>query len=224
MAAIIIILTGVLSVAACYNFGVSLMVHNNYKQEAFKLAQETMVSLRKKEKIEKSDLLHALNEETVMKQLKRLGTSEYILEQLELICDDDVMVPMSEINEARRKATEELNAVRLAKFTPVRKQQHWRRDSLQIMKTLATVYNDPSLLSAVESERDFYYKMIKARADLFTKEAQECGLKMLPYIAGFFLSIPAKNPVAICDKLHANGYHNCEDSSRRLFLYLQFGY
>ncbi|MEA5091372.1 MAG: hypothetical protein VB014_01625 [Acidaminococcaceae bacterium] len=58
MAAIIIILTGVLSVAACYNFGVSLMVHNNYKQEAFKLAQETMVSLRKKEKIEKSDLLH----------------------------------------------------------------------------------------------------------------------------------------------------------------------
>lgn len=76
---------------------------------------------------------HALNEETVMKQLKRLGTSEYILDQLELICDDGVMVPMSEINEARRKATEELNAVRLAKFTPVRKQQHWRRDSLQIM-------------------------------------------------------------------------------------------
>ena len=58
MAAIIIILTGVLSVAACYNFGVSLMVHNNYKQEAFKLAQETMVSLRRKEKIEKLDVLH----------------------------------------------------------------------------------------------------------------------------------------------------------------------
>lgn len=25
---------------------------------------------------------------------------------------------------------------------------------------------------------------------------------MLPYVAGFFLSIPAKNPDAICDKLH----------------------
>lgn len=44
--------------------------------------------------------------------------------------------------------------------------------------------------------------MIKARADLFTKEAEECGLPMLPYVAGFFLSIPAKNPDAICDKLH----------------------
>ena len=44
--------------------------------------------------------------------------------------------------------------------------------------------------------------MIKARADIFTAEAKECGLKMLPYVAGFFLSIPAKNPDAICDKLH----------------------
>ena len=57
MTVMIIILTGVLSVAACYNFGVSLMVHNNYKQEAFTLAQETMTSIRKKEQVEKSDLL-----------------------------------------------------------------------------------------------------------------------------------------------------------------------
>jgi hypothetical protein len=57
MAVMIIILTGVLSVAACYNFGVSLMVHNNYKQEAFTIAQETMVALRKKEQIEKTDIL-----------------------------------------------------------------------------------------------------------------------------------------------------------------------
>jgi len=27
-------------------------------------------------------------------------------------------------------------------------------------------------------------------------------LPMLPYVAGFFLSIPAKNPDAICEKLH----------------------
>lgn len=55
--------------------------------------------------------------------------------------------------------------------------------------------------------------MIKARADLFTKEAEECGLPMLPYVAGFFLSIPAKNPDAICDKLH--------EDNILLFLWLQ---
>jgi aromatic-amino-acid transaminase len=30
---------------------------------------------------------------------------------------------------------------------------------------------------------------------------------MIPYIAGFFLSIPAKNPTAICDKLHEDGIY-----------------
>ena len=44
--------------------------------------------------------------------------------------------------------------------------------------------------------------MIKARADLFMKEANECGLKCLPYIAGFFLSIPDSDPEAVCNKLH----------------------
>ena len=44
--------------------------------------------------------------------------------------------------------------------------------------------------------------MIKARADLFMKEASECGLKCLPYIAGFFLSVPDSDPEAVCNKLH----------------------
>lgn len=78
----------------------------------------------------------------------------------------------------------------------------WSNINRPSMKTLALVYNDKELLKAVENEREFYYKMIKARADLFTNEAKECELKMLPYIAGFFLSIPAKNPKAICEKLH----------------------
>lgn len=60
----------------------------------------------------------------------------------------------------------------------------------------------PHFWLAPKKSSDDYYQMIKARADLFTKEAAECGLPMLPYVAGFFLSIPAKNPDAICDKLH----------------------
>lgn len=78
----------------------------------------------------------------------------------------------------------------------------WSNINRPAMRTLATIYNDPELLAAVCKERDDYYQMIKARADLFTKEAKECGLPMLPYVAGFFLSIPAKNPDAICEKLH----------------------
>ena len=78
----------------------------------------------------------------------------------------------------------------------------WSNINRPAMRTLAAIYSDPQLLDAVCKERDYYYQMIKARADLFTKEAKECGLPMLPYVAGFFLSIPAKNPDAICEKLH----------------------
>lgn len=78
----------------------------------------------------------------------------------------------------------------------------WSNINRPAMRTLATIYSDAELLDKVYAERDYYYQMIKARADLFTKEAQECGLPMLPYVAGFFFSIPAENPDAICDKLH----------------------
>ena len=78
----------------------------------------------------------------------------------------------------------------------------WSNINRPAMKTLATVYKDPELLAAVQKERNDYYQMIKARADLFMKEANECGLKCLPYIAGFFLSIPDTDPEAVCSKLH----------------------
>lgn len=78
----------------------------------------------------------------------------------------------------------------------------WSNINRPAMRTLATIYSNPELLKATEEERDYYYKMIKARADLFTEEAKECGLPMLPYVAGFFLSIPAENPDAICNELH----------------------
>lgn len=80
----------------------------------------------------------------------------------------------------------------------------WSNINRPAMRTLATIYSDPELLKATEAERDHYYKMIKARADLFTEEAKACGLPMLPYVAGFFLSIPAKDPDAICNELHAD--------------------
>ena len=34
------------------------------------------------------------------------------------------------------------------------------------------------------------------------KEAEECGLKALPYKAGFFISVPAKDSAAVCEKMH----------------------
>ena len=64
---------------------------------------------------------HALDETAIRKQVDRLGTTEYVLETLDTVIDDGLMVPMSEINEARRRACEALDAARLEAFAPARK-------------------------------------------------------------------------------------------------------
>ena len=67
---------------------------------------------------------HALDEAAVRKQVDRLGTTEYALNSLTCELDDGVMVPMSEINEARRMAAEALDAARLEAFAPKRVEKH----------------------------------------------------------------------------------------------------
>lgn len=66
----------------------------------------------------------ALDEAGVRKQLDRLGTTEYFLNSLLFEHDENVMVPMSEMNEARRMACEALDAARLNAFAPARTAVH----------------------------------------------------------------------------------------------------
>ena len=46
------------------------------------------------------------------------------------------------------------------------------------------------------------YEMVQRRANIFVDEAESCGLNYLPYKGGFFIAVPSKNPIAICNKLH----------------------
>ena len=61
-----------------------------------------------------------LDEASIRKQIDRLGTTEYGLANLELDIDENIMVPMSEMNEARRLACEALDKARLEAFAPSR--------------------------------------------------------------------------------------------------------
>lgn len=78
----------------------------------------------------------------------------------------------------------------------------WSNINRSAQYTLQAINNDPTLKARLMSERDGFYQSIRGRADVFMKEAAECGLEMLPYRAGFFLTIPAKNTDAVCERLH----------------------
>lgn len=61
-------------------------------------------------------LKRPLTPEAVTKQIERLGTTVFELRHLECQIDGEVMVPVSEINDARRRAVEELEKARLSRF------------------------------------------------------------------------------------------------------------
>lgn len=78
----------------------------------------------------------------------------------------------------------------------------WSNINRGAMSLLTAIQKDASLLSAFEQERADLYELIRERAAIFMKEAEECGLNALPYKAGFFLSVPARDSKAVCDELH----------------------
>lgn len=80
----------------------------------------------------------------------------------------------------------------------------WSNINRGAQHLLSAIYKDAVVQADLEKERAGFYKMMAERAAMFTAEAKEAKLAMLPYIAGFFLSIPAKNPDAVCTRLHAD--------------------
>lgn len=77
----------------------------------------------------------------------------------------------------------------------------WSNINRGAMQVLANIYNDKALFARSEQERTECYNLIHKRASIFMQEAKAVSLKMLPYVAGYFLTIPAKDPDAVCAKL-----------------------
>lgn len=77
----------------------------------------------------------------------------------------------------------------------------WSNINRGAMTVLTKIQQDAALLKQFEAEREALYQKIRERGAIFMKETAECGLNALPYKAGFFLSIPANDPAAVCDKL-----------------------
>ena len=77
----------------------------------------------------------------------------------------------------------------------------WSNINRGCMQILVNICSDNELHDAVCQERASTYEMIKKRADIFSKEAKEVGLEMVPYVAGFFISINAKDSAKVCEEL-----------------------
>ena len=77
----------------------------------------------------------------------------------------------------------------------------WSNSNSAAMKAMASICADPEEVKELDAERAKYFKLIQERAAIFMKEADEAGVKYVPYISGFFITIPMEGSKAVCDTL-----------------------
>lgn len=96
-------------------------------------------------------LKRPLDEATVAKQVGRLGTTVFELKELHCTISGAVMVPISEINEARRQAVENLEKLRLARYNRPDLQETSILDLLPPAVKPAAISKPPMLIVNVDT-------------------------------------------------------------------------
>lgn len=77
----------------------------------------------------------------------------------------------------------------------------WSNCNSAPQQAMIEICRDEEKIKRLDEERLAYFKLIQERADIFMKEADACGVKYLPYISGFFITIPVTRSQEICDIL-----------------------
>ena len=78
----------------------------------------------------------------------------------------------------------------------------WSNPPRAPQEVITRIYSDERLLAEVEAERAMARDMLLARGRAFEGEAAKCGLKTVPFSAGYFVTIPCDDPDGVCDKLN----------------------
>ncbi|QAT42088.1 pyridoxal phosphate-dependent aminotransferase [Aminipila luticellarii] len=103
------------------------------------------------------------------------------------------MTPVKEIAE---------EFVRVCQFSS---RASWSNCTRASMVVLSKIYEDSTLLAKVDQERSFYCDLLLKRGRAFAEEADKVGLRIVPFDAGFFASIPCENSDEINKKLQKEG-------------------
>ncbi|MDD4565283.1 MAG: aminotransferase class I/II-fold pyridoxal phosphate-dependent enzyme [Eubacteriales bacterium] len=81
----------------------------------------------------------------------------------------------------------------------------WSNCNRAAMATLSHIYADNNLLSKVTKERQQYCKTLLQRGKSFQEAANEVSLNMVPFVAGFFVTVRCENAEAVGLELQKQG-------------------
>ena len=77
----------------------------------------------------------------------------------------------------------------------------WSNCNSAAQNAMIHICQDPKKMEELDAERAKYFQLIQDRAAIFMKEAKEEGVKFVPYISGFFITIPVTHSQEVCDYL-----------------------
>lgn len=75
----------------------------------------------------------------------------------------------------------------------------WSNCNRAGMLTMMEITNDPEKQAAFKAEQEALRLSLVKRAETFTQEAKEVGLKICPYHSGFFITVPTKDEQEAAD-------------------------
>lgn len=78
---------------------------------------------------------------------------------------------------------------------------NWSNGTRGAMETMIAIEGDPAKLAAYIAEKQECKDLLQKRGQAFVRAAQAAGLKILPYIDGFFVTIPYHHPKQLQEKL-----------------------
>ena len=78
----------------------------------------------------------------------------------------------------------------------------WSNSPRASQEVIEQIYADEELLAEVEAERTQARDMLLARGRAFEEEAAKCGLEIVPFSAGFFVTVPCDDPDGLCQMLN----------------------
>lgn len=78
----------------------------------------------------------------------------------------------------------------------------WSNSPRAPQTVIEKIYDDPELLRETDAERKMWRDKLLARGRAFEAAAREAGLPIVPFRAGFFVTIPADDPDGLCDALN----------------------
>lgn len=81
----------------------------------------------------------------------------------------------------------------------------WSNSAKLAQVILSKIYSNPALLKKVDQERAGYREMLICRGRAFEEEARKANLGIVPFDAGFFVSIPCDCPDEISKQLESQG-------------------